>query len=251
MSNEWVEAFVDKLVLLELKTSAKVHYRVMPPFNASHYDSLAMQAVARQIAEFIGLKGLTFIVTAAKQEEKVGGRIDLSSGGKEVFIEVDSETMEFPDAVSATLCQEVCHKWLDVHGIRSSTEIDNEILTDISCVFLGLGKIMLNGCGVTCVRHEFVPEGTRTISKKLTTGYLKRDQLAFVYRLVCAMRKIPSSEFMQGLNSEATIAIQRCDSAYADYYAPRFHQIDAAQDLVANFDNRVVEVQPRIAHNSS
>ncbi len=247
MPDRFVEAFVDKLVLLEQKTGTKAHYRVLPPLAAPFHDYLAMQAVAKQIAEFIELKGFTFIVATAKQKEKVGGHIDLSTGGREVFVEVDSEMMKFPDTVAATLCHEVCHKWLQVNGIRSSIEIDNEILTDISCVFLGFGKIMLNGCRATNVRHETIPNGTRTITETLTAGYLDRDQLAFVYRLVCAMRSIPSSDFMQGLNTEAALAVQRCDLAYAHHYAPRYHRIEATQELVTSFNSRVAEVQHTVA----
>jgi len=243
VSDRFVESFVDKLVLLEQKVGAKSHYRVMPPLTSPLHDCLALQAISKQIAEFIELTGFTFIVAIAKQKEKVVGHIDLSTGGKDVFIEVDSETMKFPDTVAATLCHEVCHKWLQVNGIRSSTEIDNEILTDIASVFLGLGKIMLNGCMTTNVRYETISNGTRTITETLTAGYIDRHQLAFVYRLVCAMRSIPSSDFMQGLNAEAALAVKSCDLAYGHHYKPSFHRIEATQDLVTGFNSRVVEVQ--------
>jgi hypothetical protein len=249
MSEQFVEAFVDKLVLLEQKTGARVGYRVMSPLAGPFDDCLAIQVVAKQIAESIGLGDFTFIIATAKQKEKVGGHIDLSAGGREIFVEVDSEMMKFPDAVAATLCHELCHKWLQVNGIRSpiEIEIDNEILTDIASVFLGFGKIMLNGCRTTNVRHETTPNGTRTIRETMTAGYLDRDQLAFVYGLVCAMRKIPSSDFMQGLNAEAALAVQMCNSSLGHHYAPRFHGVDAAQDAFHEFTNRVAEAQHTMA----
>jgi hypothetical protein len=249
MSEQFVEAFVDKLVLLEQKTGAKVGYRVMPPFAGPFDDCLAIQAVAKQIAESIGLKDFTFIIATAKQKEKVGGHIDLSTGGREVFVEVDSDMMRFPDAVAATLCHEVSHKWLQVNGIRSpiKIEIDDEILTDIASVFLGFGKIMLNGCRTTNVRYETIPNSTRTITETMTAGYLDRDQLAFVYGLVCAMRKIPSSDFMQGLNPEAARAVQMCNSSLGHHYAPRLHGADAARETVPEFTNRVAEAQHTMA----
>jgi len=221
----------------------------MPPLTASFHDCLAIQAVAKQIAASIGIEGFTFIIATAKQKEKVGGHIDLSTGGREVFVEVDSDMMKFPDAIAATLCHEICHKWLQVNGIRSpiEIEIDNEILTDITSVFLGFGKIMLNGCRTTNVRHETTSNGTRTITETMTAGYLDRDQLAFVYRLVCAMRSITSSDFMQGLNAEAAYAVQRCDSSYGHHYDPRFHRMEATQGTVTGFESRVVEVQRTMA----
>jgi len=247
MPDRFVEAFVDKLVLLEQKAGTKVHSRVMSPLAAPIHDCLAMQAAAKQIAEFIGLEGFIFIVAVAKQEEKVGGHIDLSTGGKEVFIEVDSQMVKFPDTVAAALCHEVCHKWLQVNGIGIPLEIENEILTDISCIYLGLGKIMLNGCKAESVRCETVVNGTRTVTETMTAGYLGRDQLAFAYRLVCAMRSVPSSEFMRGLNAEAAVAVRKCDSAYAHHYDPRLHRTEATQELVTDFNSQVVDVQQTMA----
>jgi len=247
MSDRFVEAFVDKLILLERSTGASVQYRVMPPFTTPFYDHLSIQKAAKDIAAFIGLTGFTFIVAMAKQKEKVGGHIDLSTQDKNVFVEIDDDMMKFPDAVGATLCHEACHKWLQVKGIRSPIEIDNEILTDMTSVFLGFGKIMLNGCKTTKVRHETIPNGTRTITETMTAGYLERNQLAFVYGLVCAMRRIPSSEFMKGLNAEATHAVHICNSSLGHHYAPRFHQIETPRESVAGFTSRMDEAQYTMA----
>lgn len=243
MSERFVEAFVDKLILLEQKTGANVHYRVMHPFIAPFHDYVSIQKTAKDIAESIGLTGYTFIVSVAKQKENVGGHIDPSTEGTTVFLEIDSAMMKFPDSVGATLCHEICHKWLQRNGIRSSLEIDNEILTDITSVFLGFGKIMLNGCKTENVRYETIPNGTRTITETMRAGYLDRDQLAFAYSLVCAMRKIPSSDFMQGLNAEATDAIRKCNSSFGHHYTSRFHQKEQSQESVDGFKSEVTQAQ--------
>jgi hypothetical protein len=247
MPDQFVEAFVDKLILLEKSLGARTHYRVMSPLTAPFHDLSAIQTIAKQIAEFIGLGSFTFIISAAKQKENVGGHIDLSIHGKEVFVEVDPNMMKFPDSVAATICHEACHKWLQVNGIRSPAGIDDEILTDITSVFLGFGKTMLNGCSTTFVKHEPINNGTRKITETMTVGYLDLDQLAFVYRLVCEMRSIPSSDFMEGLNAEAALAVERCDSLHGHYYAPRFHSIETTQKNVTNFNSRVIEVQSTMA----
>jgi len=243
MSDRFVEAFIEKLILLEQKTGANVQYRVMPPFVAPFQDYISIQKAAKDIAEFIGLTGFTFIVAVAKQKEKVGGDIDLATEDNNLFVEIDDDMMKFPDAVAATLCHEVCHKWLQVNRIAPLVEIENEILTDITSVFVGFGKIMLNGCRTTHLRHETMPNGSRAITETMTAGYLNRDQLAFVYRLVCAMRSIPPSDFMQGLNTEATSAVQSCDSSWGHHYAPRFHRMETTQEAFAGFKKRVLAVQ--------
>lgn len=247
MSDRFVEAFIEKLILLEQKTGANVQYRMMPPLTVAFPDHLAIQRIARQIAEFIGLTGFTFIVAVAKQKKKVGGHIDLSTAGKEVFVEVDEDTIKFPDAVAAVLCHEACHKWLQVNALALPIESEDEILTDITTVFLGFGKIMLNGCKANNVRFEAIPNGTRTITETKSFGYLDRDQLAFVYRLVCAMRNITPSDFMQGLNVEAANAVQRCDASLGRHYDARFHRPEMSHDTVEAFQKRTVDLQYSMA----
>ena len=247
MSDQFVRAFVAKLTLLEQQTGASVQYRVMPPFTEPFPNLLSIQTTAKDIAVFIGLTGFTFIIAIAKQKEKVAGHIDLSTGGQDVHIEIDSDMMKFPDAIGATLCHEVCHKWLHIKGIRSPVKIDNEILTDITSVFLGFGKIMLNGCRTQNIRYESTPNGTRTITETMTAGYLDRDQLAFVYGLVCAMRKVPLSESMCGLNIEAESAVRNCNSFYGHHYDSRFHKREAPEECLAEFTSRVNQAQSTLA----
>lgn len=247
MRDRFLDSFVDKLILLEQKTGASVSYRLMSPFEAPFHDYLSIQEAAKQIADFIGLAGFTFVVAVAMQKEKVGGHIDLSTGGKDIFIEIDENTMKFPNVVGAVLCHEVCHKWLQVNGISSRIEIESEILTDISTVFLGLGKIMLNGCRTTRLRYETIPNGTRTVAETMTSGYLDRDQLSFVYRLVCAMRNIPELEYMQDLSSEAVQSIQTCDASFDHYYDTRFHSSETIQESVDCFQKAIVELQREMA----
>ncbi|MEI8062819.1 MAG: hypothetical protein WCH84_02000 [Verrucomicrobiota bacterium] len=235
------------MILLEQQTGASVQYRVMPPITEPFPNQLSIQKTAKDIAAFIGLTGFTFVIAIAKQKEKVAGHIDLSTCGQDVHIEIDSDMMKFPDAVGATLCHEVCHKWLQVKGIRSPVKIDNEILTDITSVFLGFGKIMLTGCRTQNVRYESIPNGTRTTTETMTAGYLDRDQLAFVYGLVCAMRKVPLSESICGLNIEAESAVRNCNSFYGHHYDSRFHKLEAPEECVAEFTSRVNQAQSTLA----
>lgn len=247
MSDQFVQTLLEKLIFLEARTGADVRYRTMDPFTSPFYDHLSIQRTARDIAQFAGLTGFTFIIGVAKQDEKVGGHIDLSASGPEVFIEIDSDLMEFPDAVAATLCHEICHKWLQSHGIWLPISIDNEILTDIAAVFLGFGKVMLNGCNVTNVAHRPVANGTQTITKTLRSGYLDRDQFALVYRLVCAMRRLDESDSIRGLNHEALRVVRSCDSTFGHLYDGRQHSADTLQEAVSQFDANIVAHQSALA----
>ena len=242
MSERFVEAFLDKLILLEQKAGAIVQYGMLPPFAATFQDDIIRQDIAKKIATFIGLTDFTPIVAVTRQKQAVGGHVDLSTLDKFIFIEINDELANFPDAVATVLCHEICHKWLKVHAINSLIDIDNEILTDITTVFLGLGKIMLNGCRTSRVRYEAIPNGTRSIVDTITAGYLDRDQLAFVYCLVCAMRGISKSESVHGLNAEATQAVENCYRSYGHYCSSHFRTVGSQREKTIGLTSQVDRV---------
>jgi hypothetical protein len=126
--------------------------------------------------------------------------------------------------------------------------MDNEILTDITAVFLGFGKIMLNGCRASRVMHEPTPNGTRSVTETMTAGYLDRGQLAFAYRLICAMRNIPPQTYLAGLNKEAQEAIRNCDARHAHHYDSRFHRVEDTTRRIRDFTSRVVVLQRTMGH---
>jgi hypothetical protein len=96
MAETFVLSFVDKLILLEQKTASRVHYRIVPPLSGRLDDCIAVQKVAKQIADSIDLSQFTFIITFAKQKKNIGGHIDLSTRSREVFIEIDPDALSFP-----------------------------------------------------------------------------------------------------------------------------------------------------------
>ena len=248
MSEISVENYVRKLVFLEKNAGHKVQYCIMEPPTNKLRDTIALQEMAKLLASYIGLTNITFIIAVSKQKENVGGHIDLSrSSGTEVFIEVDAQMMETTDMAVATLCHEICHKWLQVHGLEMPDRADNEILTDITSVFLGFGKIMLNGCKISKEKYEVKDEGTTTTTHTKTVGYLSRDDFAFVYRMVCAMRKIEQSVFLEGISLEALAAVQRSDISYGHLYEQNFHSPDVSNLLLARFMEQTTKSQRNIA----
>jgi hypothetical protein len=242
-----IETLVERLVHLEQKVGHKAQYPVMPPLAGPFKDVHSLQSAAKKISEFIGLHNFNFKIAVVRQKANVGGCIHLSDAGNVVSVEVDPDMLRFPDVVAATLCHEICHKYLHVNGIEIPIEIDNEILTDVTSVFLGFGKVMLNGQETIYVTHERLINGTRTLTEARSSGYLDRDELAFVYRLVCAMRNIPSADYMQGLNAEAALAVRRCDSLNGDQYRLDFHRKGTAAEIATTLRNQVLPAQRAMA----
>lgn len=250
MSELFIEDYIKKITQLEKQIGAKTRYQIIEPFSINSRDILAIQEAAKKIAEFVGLHGLTFIIATVKQKEKVGGNVELKYGEKEVFVEVSDDILKFEDAVLATLAHEIIHKYLHINSISCGMgpihEYENEVITDITAVFLGLGKLMLNGCECQNVRQEYVPEGTKTITETLKSGYLDREQLAFVYRLVCVMRGISNRDMLSNLSMEAISAIKDCDCYSRNYFDPRFSTQEFRDKLAQILMEDVTNLQGKL-----
>jgi len=112
-----VEDYIAKLIYLEKRLGAKTKYTVFEPFGLNTGNIIAVQDTAKEIAEFIGLLGLTFVVTFGKQKEGVAGQIELRNGDTGVFVDISQEIAWSDASVLAGLAHEIVHKHLQVNGI--------------------------------------------------------------------------------------------------------------------------------------
>lgn len=240
MEEVFVEDYVNKVTFLEEHIGANVGYKPMEPFwvpGTNLRDPYEIQGAARQIADWLGLTNLTFLVTIVKQKKEVAGHIELSYCGDDVYIEVSDDIATFEDAAAATLAHEITHKYMQLSGICLGTEIrheyEREVLTDIAAVFLGLGKFMLNGCETVKEHDEVRVDGTHHITESAKCGYLNRRQLAFVYRLVCSMRGVSREDMLSNLTGPAVDAVLYCECYAKDYFDKRFGSDEFARELVS------------------
>jgi hypothetical protein len=236
-----ISQHINNLLILENQIGAKINFRIHEaPFLLDQSDIISLQSVAKKLAECIGLNSLTFIVSITKQKENVGGHIELRSNQREVFIEISENVLEYKDSVLATLAHEITHKYLQINGISLPDEKMNEILTDTASVYLGFGRIMLNGCENYTIRHEKYWNSEKTITETLKTGYLNREQFAFVYKLICSMRNIPSKEYKGRLSREAMQALGDVTRRYNEYFNAKLNSKDTLKTLI---EDLLIEVR--------
>jgi hypothetical protein len=221
-------AFLSLVKLLEEAVGERTRYALLDPFPCQTLrngrpDVVAIQNVGKIIAQHVGLVDYMFVITVANQEPNTAGHIELDRSGRDVFVELSPHVCEYKDAVLAVLCHELSHKFLHKQGIKiGATVLEQEFLTDVTAVYLGLGKIMLNGCQCQTSRQRTRDGTTSTETHVLKTGYISRDCFAFVYRLICAMRGIPRHVFLSGLSASAREAIQATESKYGNWFIPEF-----------------------------
>jgi len=261
MSEVFLNDYIQKLILLEKQVGVKDSGQLLDPYLFNMGDIIEIQNGAAIIADFVGLKGLSFIVAQAKQERGVVGLIELTDQGNDVFIEISDKIKEFDAVILATLAHEITHKFLHKNGISCgntpSHKYENEVLTDIASVYLGLGKLMLNGCEYKIVREEKIPEGIRKITKTVKSGYLNRKQLSVVYLLFCAMQQISVREYEYGLTTDALDVLWKCRKKYRFYLDEDFKKLSIenetidllqssirdTQSILSNIDRRLLYLQ--------
>jgi len=102
---------------------------------------------------------------------------------------------------------------------------------------------MLNGTDARKDRFEVTPLGRTRITETYKCGYLGLNELAFVYHLVCAMRRIPSNHVEGGLSGEALSEVQRCQILFPDLLDPAHHETAARTRIADQIQAAVNELQ--------
>ncbi len=206
-----ISDFVTKLVYLEESVGHRTSYQLLEPFRLVSQSTIDLQSAGKRIGKFLGLEGLIFIIGFAKQADSIGGHIELQDDSQDVFVEISPDMREFPQSILATLGHEITHKYLHTHRLYKSydkkDELDNEVLTDIAAVYLGLGKLMMNGCEVQKSWTVSRGNGTETTTQTFRSGYLTRNQFSVVYKLVTSMRGTSYAVGTDGLSDQARQAL--------------------------------------------
>jgi len=243
MSDISIEECIRKVTFLEESLGTKIQYQILDPFPLYSKDIIGIQNAGKIIANFIGLSNYIFVISINKLEKNTGGHIELEYGKKEVFIEISEEILKFEDAILAILAHEITHEYLYINNISFSNKYENEILTDIAAIFLGFGKLMLNGSENEDVWKNYYFGGSTTIADKLGIGYLDRSKLALVYLLVCTMRNISEKKYMPNLSNKSIQLLEESKRDYWYIFNNHFNQPEKANKSLSNFHSIVYETQ--------
>lgn len=167
---------------IDPKLCRLARYAKYPPYNLELVNSCVTD-----IAEYLGLTGLTFIVQLQELNTNTAGRINMIEHNGCITVCIASSLLDKGDALVVALCHEVMHKFLEKVGLTDLLVEINEKLTDVSCIFFGMGQLFMN----TCIWYEEYDtrEGflLTTHKKAQRIGYLLPAQIALAYDL-CVQR---------------------------------------------------------------
>ncbi len=111
-------------------------------------------------------------------------------------IKVSSIYEKKSKALGAILAHEITHFVLHTKGVNLTNTDENECLTDLASIMLGLGKLILNG------KEE------RTTYSVSTLGYLSFSELAYAYEEQNAIRRVAPNICLSNLTDEASAQVR-------------------------------------------
>lgn len=247
MSPVYVEDLVEYVTLLERELGHKANYKILDPTPALSSDCASIELLAFSISKFIGLEEYKFEISISKKEKNVAGSINLKHYGKTVQIEISEQVLESTDKILAILAHEITHKYLHKHNIyklrnKRNEIIDDEILTDVASIYLGLGKLSLNGC--TNQKQQVIHKNnnTRIITNFTNLGYLNHIQFCFVYDLICIMRKIPQTEIEKGLYPAVIERLLNTRGQYKKFLDFNFHNHSLKKDKLNKIKLTITQI---------
>jgi len=217
-----INSFIDKIITLEKRLGSNANFLFYQPVEFNKNDIISLQKLAKHMANFVGLSKLVFTITIATQKKNTAGHIE--SSGDDVFIEIDPNVIKSKDAILCVLAHEISHEILSRNniqdGLNAIPEIrryENEVLTDITAIYMGFGKQVLNGCKIVI--------NTANSHYQAGYGYISREQFAFIYLIISNMRKIDKNVYMHNINHDAKETIESVLCKNNDYFTSKLHDI--------------------------
>ena len=116
-----------------------------PVLNQSPITASELNQEAKRMMDYVGLTSYVPKCNFCILEKGKGGNTKCCNSNLEVEINISSKYQNNIEATLAVLAHEICHKYLYVHGLFNPIEVINEIFTDLCTMYVGFGKIIING----------------------------------------------------------------------------------------------------------
>jgi hypothetical protein len=168
-------------------------------------DEKELGSVAGSIASHIRIVPTPQVTYdwGVKMDLEVAGEFSISEVSKIIRIPFFYVGRQY--CTGAILAHEMAHAFLTYRGIVLNDPGENEAFTDIASVYVGLGKLMLNGLFYVQNRYN---------GSVYSLGYLPLDLALYCYVKVCAGRGIPNDFAVRHLTPDVK---QMIDNNWKNY----------------------------------
>lgn len=250
ISFEKQKLFIEMLLYIEEIVGFKAVYKFFYSsyFEVNNFEDL--QLITKKMAEFIGLSHIAFVVNIGETNDNNAGNIELNFDDV-TFIELNQSITNNKMAVFSTLSHEISHKYIQLNNLNTKyTGIELEYLTDITAIYLGFGKHMLEGCEIVTNRKKYSHEENSIFEEDIKSkyGYLTSDELAFMFILICKIRNITENEYLKDLSNDVKSLLYRnkdYDILSIDTSTKSInnHSLYTLDSLIFEFDKRIDDIK--------
>lgn len=219
-----VKDYIEKILILEKSSNRIKKYSLFEPLKTNDIiDLIEIQKIVKLLSQHIGYDKLVFTVSFSEFGQNENTIQSLSSftagnilldNNEDVLIHISREIMNYPELVLATLSHEISHKYIHFNNLTFKNIYENEVFTDLTAVFLGFGKLMLNGVNV----KKEINLGDIKKTHEKSVGYLNRNQLAFIYLAVNYMYGECKTNQYSFLNKEALESVNQVEKEYKTFF---------------------------------
>jgi hypothetical protein len=197
MNKEWVDyrlAFLSEKIGFCRTRKADYNFEPSEVFYSQleSGEESDLESAVSLIGKHIGIDRIPNVMFewGIKMELEVAGQINVDTG--EIKVPFYYAGKKYP--LGTILSHEVTHSFLKSKGVWLSDELQNEMLTDAAAVFLGLGKLYLNG--VLSDANDCSPES-------LKLCYLSPELIGYCYKQINEVRGIAAESYLSNLLPQA------------------------------------------------
>jgi len=198
VNKEWIDRNLDFL-FLKLKDINQNSNNVFFEPSAVIYSKLGsgneqdLQDITNEISKYLGLINIPYAKYewGIKLEPDTAGQIRYSNSIQSIQIPFFYVGKKY--GIGCILAHEITHAYLFSKGIILNDLNENEMLTDLASIFLGLGKFILNG---QIVNTE------ELINESYIVGYLSPKLVLYSYKRLVRILSIKEKNYLRNLKPE-------------------------------------------------
>ena len=217
--------FIEKILLLEKKVGHIMEYDIFEPYPINTSDQNEIDCAINELAKFIGLTSNNFFVNFTDLPKNIGGLIELDYWRENVEIKISTKIRYKNKKLWAVLAHEITHKFLYQKEIYFNDTIENEKFTDLTAVYLGFGKLMIN---------------SKKTDHRSIMGYLSQHELTFIYKTMNVINNVSRKNAIDGLSD---IPIKIYDNFFSDFFNQIKYNEDEILKIVLDQKEKIINAQ--------
>lgn len=195
------------LATLEKAAGVRAHYRILDPPPLTSTEQSSLQTVARVLGDWIGLRNAMFDLSIVDNDQSPR-MVRLDPDHEEFAMEIPASALARPETALAAITRQVARAYLINSNIAGSSVDPVRTagsLADVTAVFLGMGKLVLNAPASGSI--PLSPNVPLTSENQP----LSPEYLAFTHRLVCSMRGLDWAQHTSGMSAQAINLLRTWD----------------------------------------